>query len=122
MKYTRIFCDTQGESHFGDVAIDLRHIDFAPPAPPLWLSDRQEVDHSFFCTFPTGWFGDWHPTPRRQYYIQLTGRLQVGVSDGNTRLFQAGDIVLVEDTWGKGHTTRVLGDDDVTAAFIQLSG
>ena len=38
MKYTRIYADEAGESHFEDVEIKLTQVNFAPPAPPLNLS------------------------------------------------------------------------------------
>ena len=50
---------------------------------------------------------DWHPAPRRQYVIILTGQLEIGLGDGTTRRFGPGDARLVEDTTGQGHTTRV---------------
>ena len=42
------------------------------------------------------------------------------VSDGEIRHFYPGDVVLVEDITGHGHTTRVIGDDDVCGVYIQL--
>lgn len=34
MKYTRIYGDPIGESHFEDVEVELKLVDFAPPAAP----------------------------------------------------------------------------------------
>ena len=42
------------------------------------------------------------------------------VSDGEERRFGAGSVVLVEDTTGKGHVSRVVGSTDVVTAVIQL--
>lgn len=60
---------------------------------------------------PGGWEGDWHPTPRRQFIIILTGGLEVEVSDGEVRRFGPGSIALIEDTEGRGHVSRVLGKE-----------
>jgi len=38
MKYTRVYADENGESHFEDVEVEFSPVDFAPPAPPLDLS------------------------------------------------------------------------------------
>ena len=46
----------------------------------------------------------WHPAPRRQYVISLGGAVDITASDGETRHIAAGEIVLVEDTTGEGHT------------------
>jgi len=35
-------------------------------------------------------------------------------------VFGPGSITLVEDTTGKGHTSRVVGDQDVFGVVIQL--
>jgi hypothetical protein len=41
----------------------------------------------------------------------LRGTFSVEVSDGEVREFPPGSVVLVEDTTGKGHTTRRVGDE-----------
>ena len=74
-----------------------------------------------FSQFPAGWVGDWHPAPRLQFFIQLSGELEVEVGDGEVRRFSAGCVVLLEDTSGKGHITRVVGDTGVEAVFVQLA-
>jgi quercetin dioxygenase-like cupin family protein len=51
---------------------------------------------------------DWHNAPRRQYGIQLEGEHEIEVGDGTKRLFRPGDILLAEDTTGRGHISRVL--------------
>ena len=94
--------------------------DFAPPTPPLHLTEPITAERTIFCTFPPGWFGDWHPAPRRQFYFQMSGEIEVQVSDGEVRRFTAGSVVLLEDTSGKGHSTRVVGDNAVEAVFVQL--
>mgnify|MGYP001613461699 CR=1 FL=1 len=37
-RYTRLYSDADGESHFEDIKTNLVATDFAPPAPPLNLS------------------------------------------------------------------------------------
>ena len=55
---------------------------------------------------------DWHPAPRRQFVVLLTGAVEVTVSDGETRPFGPGSVFLVEDTAGAGHRTRALESDE----------
>ncbi|HET9659175.1 MAG TPA: hypothetical protein VFP05_02520 [Thermomicrobiales bacterium] len=43
-------------------------------------------------------------------------------SDRGTRRFPAGSVLLLEDTTGKGHTTRVTSDDDVLIVAVTLAG
>jgi quercetin dioxygenase-like cupin family protein len=120
MKYTRIYCDVDGESHFEDVYVEVAPVDFAPPASPLNLAAPLEAERAVLCEFPAEWFGDWHPTPRRQFIFQMSGELEVQVSDGEIRRFSAGSLGLLEDTSGKGHLTRVVGNSGVDAVFVQL--
>ena len=122
MKVTRIWADEAGTSHFEDIDVELASIDFAPPAPPLDVSAPFPAERALLFEFPAGWFGDWHPSPRRQLYFNLGGRLEVEVGDGETRRVGPGAIVLLEDLTGTGHVTRVVGDERSTGVFVQLSG
>lgn len=101
--------------------VELTATDFAPPAPPLQLSPMTAATGVAFVRFPAGWDGDWHPTPRRQYFFFLSGKIESETSDGDHRSFGPGSVVLVEDTTGRGHRARVLGDDDVLATVVQLA-
>lgn len=116
----RIWSDDEGESHFGDVELPLAARPYAPPAGPIDVSEPLAASRAVLSSMPAGWFGDWHPSPRRQLYLSLTGRLEVQTSDGEIREFMPGSIVLVEDVAGIGHTTCVKGDGPATGVFVHL--
>lgn len=120
MKCIHIYADDHGETHFKDEMIELKLSEFAPPAPPIELSDFIPTSRCAFTIFPVGWYGDWHPTPEKQIFICLQGELEVIVSDGEKRFVNSGTIVFVEDKNGKGHITKVLGNVDVHATIVQL--
>lgn len=61
---------------------------------------------------------DWHTAPRRQFAINMTGSLEVEISDGSRHMIGQGDLVFLEDITGKGHVTRVL--TPVTNLFIHV--
>ena len=107
----RMYADDDGESRYEVVELE----DF-----PEW-SANMHADHITFRIDPPGTFADWHPAPRRQFVIILSGQYEIGFSDGNKKVFGAGDARLVEDTTGKGHTARVYGDEPVVVATIPLS-
>jgi hypothetical protein len=121
-KYVRVWADAHGESHFEDVEMQLTPVDFAPPAPPLNASAFSPASQFGFISAPSGWYGDWHPAPRRQILLYLSGEIEVEVSDGEVRRFGPGSVTLVEDTAGKGHRSKVLGSASVLAAVVQLDG
>jgi quercetin dioxygenase-like cupin family protein len=64
---------------------------------------------------------DWHTAPRRQYVITLSGQGEVEVSGGKKIHIGPGHIDLVEDTTGKGHITRVLGNEERVTLQLPLS-
>ena len=74
-----------------------------------------------FSEWPVGRDLDWHPAPRRQFVIILSGRLEIGLGDGTSQVFGPGDARLVEDTTGKGHTTKVVGNERCVTATIPLA-
>jgi quercetin dioxygenase-like cupin family protein len=121
MKYTRVYADETGESHFMDVEIKLEPVEFAPPAPSCKLSSFKPAVQYAFCVFPSGWYGDWHPTPKKQIFFILSGESEAQVSDGEVRRFGAGSILLAEDTSGKGHVSKVVGSKDMVVAVVQLA-
>jgi hypothetical protein len=50
--------------------------------------------------------------------VVLRGVIEVEVADGTSRRFGPGDLVLATDTTGRGHITRVVGDQRVEALSI----
>ena len=48
------------------------------------------------------------------------GELEIGLGDGTFRRFGPGDARLVEDTVGRGHTTRVVGSGPCLAMYVPV--
>jgi hypothetical protein len=120
VNYTRIYAGPDGESHFEDSDIALDELPYAPPAPPYFVSQATPASAVAFTVLPAGWHGDWHPSPRLQWWFQLAGELEVRTSDGDSRHFGAGAIVRVEDTTGRGHTTTVVSAQAVVAVYVHI--
>jgi len=113
MKYVRLFAGPDGESHFEDVGVELAPVgQYARGVPQVFLSAPRLSTSLTFLSAPPGWVGDWHPAPRRQFMIKLTGVAEVLASDGERRELGPGTVLLLEDVVGKGHYSRVLGPDD----------
>ena len=120
MKYTRLYSDENGESHFEDLEVQFQPVDFAPPAPPLDILAFGQAEHCSILRAKPGWHGDWHPAPYRQLHFYLSGEIEAETSDGEIRRFGVSSIVLVEDTSGKGHRSRVVGSSEVLIAIVKL--
>ena len=120
MVYTRLYTDMNGESHFENVEIEFKSVDFAPPALPLDISEFRPAESCSLLRGSEGWYGDWHPAPYRQLHFYLAGEIEAETSDGEVRRFGPGSITLVEDTSGKGHRSRIVGSTDALIAVVKL--
>src|SRR5688500_7939777 len=115
--YVRLFADERGESHFDEGDVDLEPIAFAPPPPPLHVAALFPATRCGFGCAPADWAGQVpHPAPRRQLFCNLRGEYEVTASDGAVRRFPAGSVLLLEDTTGKGHASRITSDDVLVLA------
>lgn len=116
MKVTRIYADPGGESHFEELEIELHdagEIDRLSAAHP--------VEQLVFRQNPPDYDYDWHCAPRRQYIALLDGAIEIEVSSGETRRFEPGEVLLVEDTSGRGHRTRNVEKRVRHSLFIPLT-
>jgi len=120
LAYVRIYCDTDGSSHFADEFMPFSLVDFAPPAPPISVSSVMAAESVAILSSSPEWRGDWHPAPRRLLMFMLSGTLEAEVTDGEIRGFSSGAVILVEDTACKGHISRVVSDERVYMATVPL--
>jgi uncharacterized protein YceH (UPF0502 family) len=122
MGYLRVYADAGGESHFEDVELPSTRV--ADPSRGLVaeLAEaiaagevvfRNVIEEPTDDSYP-------HVAPRRQFIVQLNGAVEIKVSDGETRRFDPGSVVLLEDTSGKGHTTRGLSPGGRMTLVITL--
>jgi uncharacterized cupin superfamily protein len=64
---------------------------------------------------------DWHPAPARQFVVLLDGEIEIEVGNGEIRRFTGGEVLLLEDTTGRGHRTRNVGAVPRRSLFIPLA-
>jgi uncharacterized cupin superfamily protein len=111
MGITRLYTGEDGQSH-------LEELDLA--SQPQLTSLLATKGIVFRSTEP-GHFSDWHNAPRRQFVITLSGEVEIGLGDGTVHRFGPGHVNLVEDLTGKGHTTRVVGNQPRVTATVHLA-
>ncbi|MFQ5684245.1 MAG: hypothetical protein ACE5HC_13375 [Candidatus Binatia bacterium] len=114
MRIIRLYTGEDSESHFEEIDLLSEMKDTVEASVP------EATTGIFFRRAPTGHVQDWHPAPRRQYVITLSGEGEIQVGDGTVRRFGPGDIVLADDTTGRGHITRVVGKQPRFYATIPL--
>jgi len=118
--FTRLYSDASGDSHFDDVEVQFAPVDRVAGAPPLNLSDITSANHVRFMEAPAAWSSDWHTSSARTLFIVLSGQWEVTVSDGESRRFAIGSVILLESTSGIGHASRITSVDGSLAAMIEL--
>ena len=116
----RIIGDGNGGSRFEDTVDTLIPAEFAPPAPPLAVSEARSATVARFIGAPAGWNSPPHPAPTCQWVIIIRGTVEVRVTDGDVRRFGPGTVVQLEDTTGTGHATRVLPGEDWVACVVVI--
>ena len=112
---TRVYSDSNGDSHFEDTRIPLNesgNIGKLSDVLPAMGVIFREVEPTYDWNF--------HVAPQKQYIVLLDGEIEIETSLGEKRIFKAGEVLLVEDTTGKGHKTRNLQREKRKSIFITL--
>ena len=112
MAFVRVYTGEDGNSHFEDMTLESHP----------FLAEMTTATGVQFRSQEPGYFSDWHNAPRRQYVITLAGEAEIGIQDGTLRRFGPGDVLLADDTTGKGHSTRVTSSDKRYSVFIPIPG
>ena len=115
MRIHNLYEDANGESHFRDIEVE-----WAQESPSGKISKRMPAAGLMVREITANFEDTWHPAPRRQYVISLGGAVDITASDGETRHIAAGEIVLVEDTTGKGHVTKSSGSTPRYTLFVPI--
>ncbi|MDP9317105.1 MAG: hypothetical protein M3R24_40670 [Chloroflexota bacterium] len=115
MRVTRLYTGADGEAHFEDFDIPLTDAgsigqlsELYPATGVIFRETGPEYDYT------------WHTAPRRQFIIMLHGEVDVTIGDGTTRRFGTGDILLAEDTTGRGHISRAVNNQPRRSLFVTL--
>ncbi len=90
----RVFAGSDGESHIEELSLE-EHPELGA------LTNLSEVKVQQFDGTRNR---DFHPLPERRLIIHLSGEVEIGTSDGSKQVFRAGDVRLMEDLTGHGHT------------------
>ena len=107
MRIHNLYADANGEFHFRDITVD-----WVEEGRGGKMSKRLPATGIIFRETAGAYDLDWHPAPRRQYIINLDAGVQITASDGESRIIGAGEVILVEDTSGKGHLSKSVEAQD----------
>ena len=122
VRYARLFTNAAGHTEIEALSAELVPGFAAPPADPLHTAPFLQGDGTLFWVGATP---DWnggppHPAPRPMVFVFLQGSCEVTTSDGRAHAFGPGDMLLMDDTTGPGHSTRNTGSQDCLLLGIGL--
>lgn len=114
-KIVRIYSDSNGDSHFEELSVPLKGDGMVGR-----LSETIAAKGIIFREVDPSYDWDFHPAPQRQYIVLLDGEIEIETSLGEKRKFKSGEVLLAEDTTGKGHRTKNLIPIKRKSIFITL--
>ena len=119
-----LFTDTDGRARFREEQIALTEgtpqAMLSPVLPATGLQLRQS---------PVGFRSQWHCTTAPQWLFVLQGAMEIGLQDGSSRIFRAGEHFFSADTLPAGatfdpavhgHWSRQVGDEPLVTAFVKV--
>ena len=121
MEVVELYADAAGNTHFRTAIIEFELHDFAPPSPPVGIAADLKPSSAVFLSAPPGWDKAFHPAPRKQLAVLLSGDLTIAASDGEIRRFGPGGCLFLNDPGSKGHLTQVQGAANVHALMVAIA-
>jgi hypothetical protein len=116
VRVTRLYTGADGKTKVEEFEIPLKgqgagtELSVAVPVTSLQFR-RTNKDYNL----------DWHPAPRRQFVVTLSGESEVELEGGRRIRLGPGHILLAEDTTGQGHISRAIGSGERISLFIPLA-
>ncbi|KQR98093.1 hypothetical protein ASG12_14110 [Williamsia sp. Leaf354] len=109
----RLWTGEDGDSHTERGVIDLH--------PERLTSSTASATSVHFAETAPGADLGWHPAPRRQLVITLSGVLHFRTRDDEGFTLRPGVVLLAEDTTGTGHVWHLDPDTAWRRAYVVLA-
>ena len=126
--YWHLYLDDDGVSHQKQCFLtefELKSI--GGGASAQWQGQKTSARSTvMFTVLPVGWIGDWHPNPKPQWIVPLSGRWSVEAMDGTRIEFGPGDISFGDDVGAgrrgdkTGHYSTTVGDAPAVLMLVQF--
>ena len=113
---TRLYTGADGKTHVEEYQVPLK-----AQGRGTELSDAVGVKDLQFRRTNQDYNLDWHPAPRRQFVVTLSGESEIELDGGRKIRLGPGHILLAEDTTGQGHLSRAVGTEERISLFITLA-
>ncbi len=125
MEFIKVILETgpDGRARFREEALPLTEGKPAARLSALMPSGGLQLRMS-----PVGFRSDFHCTENPQWLFVLSGQMEIGLQDGSSRVFGAGQHFFSADTLPMGaqfdpqlhgHWSRQVGPDALVTAFVR---
>ena len=118
-----LFTDTDGKARFKEESIDM-----AQGSPQSQLTEIFSAEGYQLRYSPVGFRSQFHVTGKPQWVFILSGQMEIGLQDGTSRVFSAGEHFYSADTLPEGatfdpavhgHWSRQVGDVPLRTLFLK---
>ena len=124
-QFTQVILETgpDGRARWRDQALPL-----SEGKPQARLSPLRASGGYQFRESPVGFRSTFHCTETPQWLVVLKGAMEIGLQDGSTRIFRAGECFFSNDTLPAsaafdatlhGHWSRQVGDEPLGTLFVR---
>ena len=118
-----LFTDTDGKARFKEETLPMEEGNPQSQLTDIFSAEGYQLRYS-----PVGFRSQFHVTGKPQWVFILSGQMEIGLQDGTSRIFSAGDHFYSADTLPEGttfdpavhgHWSRQVGDVPLRTLFLK---
>ena len=118
-----LFTDTDGKAKFKEETIPMNEGNPQSQLTEVFSAEGYQLRYS-----PVGFRSQFHVTGKPQWVFILSGQMEIGLQDGSSRVFSAGQHFYSADTLPEGatfdaavhgHWSRQVGDEPLRTLFLK---
>lgn len=118
-----LFTDTDGKARFKEETIPMGEGNPQSQLTHIFSAEAYQLRYS-----PVGFRSQFHVTGKPQWVFILSGQMEIGLQDGTSRVFSAGEHFYSADTLPEGatfdpavhgHWSRQVGDVPLQTLFLK---
>ena len=118
-----LFTDTDGKARFKEESLTMGEGSPQSQLTEIFKAEGYQLRYS-----PVGFRSQFHTTGKAQWVFILSGQMEIGLQDGSSRVFSAGEHFYSADTLPEGatfdpkvhgHWSRQVGDAPLVTMFVR---
>ena len=118
-----LFTDTDGKARFKEETLPMGEGNPQSQLTEIFSAEGYQLRYS-----PVGFRSQFHVTDKPQWVFILSGQMEIGLQDGTSRVFSAGEHFYSADTLPEGatfdpavhgHWSRQVGDEPLRTLFLK---